>query len=419
MEFRVLGPLEVLAEGRTRDLGAQKQRTLLAALLLDATRFVPSDRLIEALWEDHPPETAYKAIQVYVSQLRKVVGKERLETKPSGYLLRVDADELDLERFQRLRENGRLVEALSLWRGPPLADFRHHRFAQSEIARLEESRLACLEDRIEADLAAGRRGDLVGELEALVRDHPLRQRLRGHLMLALYRSGRDAEALAAYTDGRRALVEELGIEPRRELRELQQAILRQDAALEPAPASTPGTEPVRGAFVGREHELAQLRAGLDDGFAGRGRLFLLAGEPGIGKSRLADELVAQAERRGAHVLVGRCRERGGAPAYWPWLQALRAYVAETGTETLQAHLGSRGPVLAQLVPDLRERFPDLPEVPTGDLEGARFRLFDAATAFLRSAAAERPLLLVLDDLHAADEPSLMLLRFVARELQTS
>ncbi|MBA3376272.1 MAG: winged helix-turn-helix domain-containing protein [Actinobacteria bacterium] len=232
MEFRILGPLEVLENGRQVDLGGAKQRALLAVLLLHANEVVSTDRLIDALWEEDAPETGRKALQVYVSQLRKALGKERIATRSPGYRLQVERDELDLARFQRLLEEGKPREALSLWRGPPLADFAFERFAHSEIARLEDLRLAGLEDRIEADLGIGRHAALVGELEAIVRQHPLRERLRAQLMLALYRSGRQAEALEAYQDARQALVEELGIEPGRALRELQQAILQQDDALD-------------------------------------------------------------------------------------------------------------------------------------------------------------------------------------------
>ena len=240
MEFRILGPLEVLSDARPLDLGGRKQRTLLAVLLLEANRVVSVDRLIEVLWPDETPGTAPKALQVYISQLRKQLGPERLQTKAPGYLLRIAEGELDLERVRRLREEGRLLEALSLWRGPPLADFAYESFAQGEIVRLEELRLACLEERIEADLAGGRHGELVGELEALVREHPLRERPRTQLMLSLYRSGRQAEALEAYQSARATLVEELGIEPGKTLRELEQAILRQDPALElEAPPGVP------------------------------------------------------------------------------------------------------------------------------------------------------------------------------------
>ena len=261
MEFRILGPLEVLSEGQSLDLGGAKQRALLAVLLVHANSVVSHDRLIDALWEDDPPDTAQKALQVHVSGLRKLVGKERLETRPPGYLLRVEEDELDLKRFLRLQEQGRLAEALSVWRGPPLSDFAYHRFAQPEIGRLEELRLACLEERIEDDLQAGRHAELIGELEALVGEHPLRERLRAQSMLALYRSDRQAEALEAYNGARAVLVGELGIEPGRPLRELHQAILRQEASLDPPPRVDEALdldEAARGAFVGREAELDEL-----------------------------------------------------------------------------------------------------------------------------------------------------------------
>ena len=418
MEFRILGPLDVIEGERVVDLAGAKHRALLAMLLLHANEVVSATRLIDALWEEEPPETAQKALQVYVSQLRKTLGKDHLETKAPGYLLRVHEDELDLTRFQRLVQDGSLREALSLWRGPPLAEFASERFAQSEIARLEELRLTCLEQRIEHDLAAGHHAELVGELEALVGEHPLRERLRAQLMLALYRSGRQAEALEAYQQARTALVDELGIEPSRTLRELEKAILEQDPALDLVVAT--GEEPEatdgsRGVFVGREAELAELHLGVDEAIAGRGSLFLLVGEPGIGKTRLAEELVRRARSRGACVLVGRCWEAGGAPAFWPWVQSLRSYVEQSEPDALRAQLAAGAADVAQIMPELRELFPDLPE-PSLEAEGARFRLFDATARFLKSAAAARPLVLVLDDLHAADEPSLLLLRFIAGEV---
>ena len=413
MEFGILGPLEVVEDVTQVDLGGAKQRALLAVLLLHANEIVSTDRIIDALWEDEPPETVRKTLQVYVSRLRKALGKERLETKVPGYRLRVAEDELDLERFQRLAEK-EPREALALWRGPPLAELAHQRFAQTEIARLEELRLACLERRIEEDLEQGMHGALVGELEQLVREHPLRERLRGQLMLALYRSGRQAEALEAYQDARHALTDELGIEPSQELRELQQAILRQDSSVELVPAVRALT--ATGAFVGREHELEALRIGLDDVIHGHGRLVLLVGEPGIGKSRLAEEALRVAHQRRARVLVGRCWEAGGAPAYWPWVQALRSYVHDCPHELLRVHLGPGAADVAQLLPELRELLPDLPEPPGPDSEGARLRLFDAVAALLKNIARDQPLVLFFDDLQAADEPSLLLLRFLAREL---
>jgi predicted ATPase/DNA-binding SARP family transcriptional activator len=417
MDFRILGPLEVLDDGQVLDLRAQKQRALLAVLLLHAGEVVSADRLIEALWEEGPPDTAHKGLQVYVSQLRKLLGKERIETREPGYLLHVHEGELDLARFQELAGEDKLEQALDLWRGSPLPEFAYRRFAQAEIGRLEELRLACLEQRIARDLASGCHAELVAELEALVTAQPLRERLRSQLMLALYRSGRQAEALEAYQDARRALTEELGIDPGKDLRELHRAMLRQDPALDLAPAEP--TDPAREIFVGRDAELKQLLKGLEDVFSGRGRLFLLVGEPGIGKSRLADEVIRHARARGARTLIGRCWEAGGAPAYWPWLQAIGGYVRELGAETLRAQLGPQSAELVQFLPDLRELSIDVPEPPSQDAEGARFRLFHAVASFLKTASQSQPLVLALDDLHAADAPSLLLLQFLARELAES
>ena len=251
VDFRVLGSLEVVDRGREIPLGGAKQRAVLAILLLHAGEVVSVDRLVDELWGERPPDTATKTVQVYISRLRKALGNGALLTRGGGYLLDVDPDGLDANRFERLVGDGQaalargdartagdlLRQALALWRGPPLADFTYDGFAQTEIARLEELRLAALEARIEADLADGRHAALIPGLEALVRDHPTRERLRGQLMLALYRSGRQGEALDSYQDARSALAEELGLEPGRDLQALQRAILTQDPALDsPAPA---------------------------------------------------------------------------------------------------------------------------------------------------------------------------------------
>src|SRR5439155_4581131 len=223
-------------------------------LLLEANRVVSSDRLIEAIWGEQPTATAHKGLQVLVSQLRKLLGKERVVSRAPGYVLRIDSSERDLDRFNAFRAEGRLEEALALWRGTPLADLAYHRFAQPEIARLEELRLAALEDRIDSDLQHGRHAELVAELEALVAEHSSRERLVAQLLLALYRSGRQADALDTYREVRHTLVAELGIEPGLRLRELQQQILRQDPRLDLV-ASALESEPTV-LFVGREPELA-------------------------------------------------------------------------------------------------------------------------------------------------------------------
>lgn len=242
MDYRILGPLEVVDDGREVSLGGTKQRAVLACLLLRANQVVSNERLIDELWGDAPPPTAVKTIQVYVSRLRKELG-DRVGTRPPGYILRVDPSELDLDRFEQLvgdaRASGpaeaaeKLREALALWRGSPLAEFAYEPFAQPDIARLEELRLAALEERIDADLGCGRHAQVAGELESLVAEHPLRERLRAQLMLALYRSGRQAEALEAYRNARHTLLEELGLEPSPALQRLEQAILTQDESLEP------------------------------------------------------------------------------------------------------------------------------------------------------------------------------------------
>jgi DNA-binding SARP family transcriptional activator len=242
VEFRILGPLEVLDGGRTLPLAGERQRALLAVLLLHANEVVSTDRLLDELWGERQPTAGSTALRVRVSQLRKVLGKDVLVTRSPGYLLRVEPGELDLHRFEHLVEEareaapdvaaGKLREALALWHGPALADLAYEPFAQSAIGRLDELRLVALEKRIDADLAVGRHAELIAELGGLVREHPLRERLRAHLMLALYRTGRQAEALEAYQDARRALVDELGIDPSPALQELERSILRQDPALE-------------------------------------------------------------------------------------------------------------------------------------------------------------------------------------------
>ena len=251
MEFRLLGPLEVRHDHAPVQVAPGKQRALLAMLLLNANRTVPSDQLVDALWDEDAPESARKMVQILVSQLRKALPEPRLHTRAPGYVLEVGEDELDVARVERSVAAARralsdgdaagaralLDDALSLWRGPALAEFAEQ-FARHESSRLEELRLTALEWRIEADLALGHHRTVVGELEALIAQHPLRESLRSHHMLALYRSGRHAEALASYRAFRSALADELGIEPSASLRELEGMMLRQDPSLDPAKPST-------------------------------------------------------------------------------------------------------------------------------------------------------------------------------------
>ena len=255
VDFRILGPLEVLVDGRPAELGGARQRAVLAVLLTHANEVVPGDRLIDDVWGDDPPETARNVLQGYVSQLRKVIGRDAIRTHGRGYVIDVGPEELDLERFQRLvgEADGtepalaaeRLRAALGLWRGPALADVADHLFARAAVGRLEELRLAALEKRIEADLELGRHLELVAELEALAHEQPLRERLHELRMLALYRCGRQADALEAYRVARSTLVEQFGIDPGSALRELEKAILRQDPSLHGAVPATAASKPAR------------------------------------------------------------------------------------------------------------------------------------------------------------------------------
>jgi DNA-binding SARP family transcriptional activator len=271
MDYGILGPLEVRAGDRVVPLRGARQRELLAVLLLHANEIVSSDRLIDDLWEGDPPPTATKMIQNGVSQLRKLLapegeGEQLLVTRSPGYLLRVDSGELDADRFESLAAEGRrelaagdyaaaverLREALALWRGPALVDFVDATFARAEAARFDELRSTATEDRIDADLALGRHADVVPELEALVAQYPLRERLRGQLMLALYRSGRQADALRVYQETRDVLVEELGLEPSPALQRLEKAVLVQDPALELGDEVRPAPEPEDAGVSGPE-----------------------------------------------------------------------------------------------------------------------------------------------------------------------
>ena len=246
MEIRLLGPIEASFDGRPVALGPPQQRAVLAMLALQVNRTVSTDRLIEGLWDERAPPSGHKLVQLYVSHLRKLLDgcEAQIVTRGRGYELQLAADRVDAARFERLVTaavdadsfNGEARKALALWRGAALADVADEPFAGPEIRRLEELRLRAAELAIDADLAAGRHGELIGELEALVAEDPLREQLHAQRMLALYRSGRQAEALEAYREVREILVEQIGVEPGPELRRLHEAILRQDAELEPPTA---------------------------------------------------------------------------------------------------------------------------------------------------------------------------------------
>jgi DNA-binding SARP family transcriptional activator len=397
MEYRILGPLEALDGDRQISLGGTRQRAVLALLLLHANEMLTRDVLIDRLWGDDAPPTAAKVLQNCVSALRKELPADTIRTVSGAYALELGPEELDRDRFERLLADGRaaladgayaeaaelLRGALALWRGSPLADLSYESFTQDEITRLDELHISAKEDRIDAELGLGRQDDVVPELEALASRYPLRERLRGQLMLALYHAGRQAEALEVYRSARRTLMTELGIEPGRALQDLERSILAHDPTLEPAPRRSVA-RPGRAAaspLVGRDRELALLVAGLEDALAGRGRLFVVVGDAGSGKTHLADEVASVAKQHGCRILWGRGWD--DAPPYWPWTQALRD--ADVNLE--------------------------VPEDGTG-----QFGFYEAVTETLRGEAKGAPLLVVLDDLQVADEESIRLLEFAASEL---
>jgi DNA-binding SARP family transcriptional activator len=642
LEFRMLGPLEVLRQGVALPLSPGRPRLLLALLLVHANEVVPTDRLLEDLWRGQPPPSAPQAVQVYVSNLRKLLEPERpsggparvLITRQPGYVLEAPPEHCDARRFEVfVSEGGKAVddhrwadatrildEALALWRGRVLADLADEPFVQSEAVRLEDLRLVATERRIEAQLALGCHRELVSELEALIRQYPFREQLWARLMVALYRSGRQADALRAFQRLREVLGEELGLEPSPELCRLEAAVLRHDPQLtlpvigtgpesvvgppaplltgsalvtfmltdieastaaweaepapmaaalarhdslvaevvtahcgqllktrgegdstfsvferasaavaaawtlrqaladEPWPTSTPvrvrvaihtGEAEVRDGdyfgravnraarlrsvacggqvllsrgtadlvadtlptgstlvylgdrklrdlrrpehvfelraespapdepqlagelrtasvvplpslltdmgpiFVGRDRELELLEQLWKEAAEGELRAALLAGEPGVGKTRLAAEIAVRVHEQGALVLAGRCDEDLGVP-YQPFVDALRQFLDHTPTAELWARLGRFGGELVRLVPDLSDRLPDLPPPLRSDPETERYRLFDAVAAWLAAVSAEVPILLVLDDLQWAAKPTLLLLRHVTR-----
>jgi DNA-binding SARP family transcriptional activator len=307
VELGVLGPLEARIAGASVPLGPPKQRALLVHLVLHANTAVSIERLVDALWPEAPPETARHAIQVYVSGLRKALAQPaRVGGRANSYALRLEPGELDLEHFRSMVREARaqigeepaaagrrLREALALWRGRALADLDSEPAVRDVVLDLEEERLEATELRIEADLAVGRHADLVPELERLLAEHPAREVLYRHLMLALYRSGRQANALEVYRRARMRLMEELGLEPSQRLRALQAAVLRQDPAVafEPPDLAARRHLPAQpNALVGRERELAELT---DLVASGGVRLVTLTGPEGVGKTRLA---IAAAER---------------------------------------------------------------------------------------------------------------------------
>ncbi len=441
MDVGLLGPLEVREDGRALPLGGRKQRAVLAVLALSPNRTLSTERIVDELWGEDVPETAVKMVQIYVSQLRKVLPGDVLRTRAPGYVLEVEPDRIDLVRFERLLAQGRdalaagdaesaarrFRESLALWRGPAFAEFAAEPFGQAEAARLEELHLSAVEERIEAELALGRHVDLVGELEAQVARHPLRERLRRQHMLALYRSGRQADALAAYQEARETLSERLGIEPSQVLRDLERQILNQDPVLD-APTAGRGpralaarpTRPSRRSrpLVGREAELEQLRESFEEALSGVRRIVFVSGESGAGKSALVDAMLSEVTSRPG-VLAGRgqCVEQHGAgEPYMPVLEALDRMCREQGGEEVVAHLGDRAPTWLVQMPWLvdEETLGTLQQRAVGATRERMLREFLAA---LEALTLAHPLVLAIDDLHWSDPSTLDLLAAISRRME--
>jgi DNA-binding SARP family transcriptional activator len=440
LRFRVLGSVEALAaDGRILNLAGQKARALLGVLLLNPGKVIPADELAVRLWGDAP--TALSSLQVQISRLRKTLhdtdGFVPLVNKRPGYVLDVDPEQIDAGLFDRLlvdaskalARNDPAVavsifeEALALWRGPVLADAGLTGPVSSEVMRLEESRLAAVEAQAEAELACGRHKEIVSKLEGLLVEHPFRERLWAASMLALYRSDRQADALLAFHRLRSLLSEELGIDPSAGVRQLHEAILRQDRSLDwteqPAdqaevssfPLPPPLTGGAPSSFVGRQAELDWLNEIWHAARDGQRRLALIAGEAGIGKTRLATQIARLAHAEGATVLFGRCDEEAIVP-YQPFVEALRHLVMNIPVETLDTRIGvRRGADLARLIPELREQMPNLPPS-EGETESQRYRLFEAVSSLLIETSAVSPVLIVIDDIQWADRASTQLLRHV-------
>ena len=422
--FGVLGPLEATLDGVPIDIGSPKQRAVLAMLLINANQPVTPDRLIDAIWGDHPPESALATLQVYISNLRKAIEPRReartparvLQKNGAGYQLAVTADQVDALEFEALLDKatgaadsasgqarGLLKKALSLWRGAPYGDFTYEEFTRVEISRLQELRLEAEELRFAIELREGHSADLVADLESLVDQYPLRERLWAHLMLALYRSGRQADALRAYRRCEEMLAD-MGISPGEELRDLELAILDQDASLAAPPKPLTAAKQDLAPVVGRKDERERFEALLAETATGTGSVVIVEGEAGAGKTKLLETFRQIARSRGVVTAFARCVEVGGTPPFWPWAQITR----ELGAERLAAMAGAQAGYLTPLLPGMAQ-------TSTAPL----FRVAEALAQSLKKVAADGPVALFIDDLYSSDPDSLSLLALLAAEIGSS
>lgn len=439
MRIRLLGPLEVVTDQGPANLAGPKERTVLAILALHAGDLVSSDLLIDAVWGDDPPRTAARTLQAYVSRLRRTLGtpdsEVRIESGHGGYRLVMPSADVDVVQAESLiaqawEAAGRgdhtdaaltFGHALELWRGRPLGDLADESWAAPSVSRLAELRAQALEGRIDAELAAGRDAVLTGELEALCTEFPFRERFWAQRILALYRAGRQAEALEVYQELRGALVTELGIDPSPELQRLHHAVLTQDPSLDLANGEA-GTVRIRfprslaavdGWFVGRERELADLEGWWSRAEEGSTRGVMVGGEPGIGKTQLLREFAGRVAEREAVVLYGSSDEEL-APTYQPFAEALRGLVEAAPIDLLRNHVRRHGGDLMRLVPALVDRLSDVPEPSHAESESERYRLFESVEGLLAATAERNRVLLVLDDLQWATKPTLLMLRHLMK-----
>ncbi len=407
----MLGPVEAQVGDELVALGPRQRRLVLGVLAWEVNRPVTVERLVALVWPEEPPRSASHAVRVAVSDLRSRLDGMVLETQGTGYVLRCDPMAIDVHQFLALVAQARktadsqsrltvLDEALALWRGPVLADVASDRTRDLLAAGVEETRLVAIEDRIDVRLRLGNHRDVVEELLGLVDAHPTRERLVGQLMLALYRGGRAGQALDVFRRTRAYLAEELGIDPGGELRRLELAILRDEL-------DQPVAVPAAPVLVGRRPELAQLAEWRAKAMSGRTVVVLLEGVAGIGKSTLLDEF-----GRGVRVLRGQGVNEEGAPAYWPWRQVFRQWLAETEPTEAAAMLGDGADKIARIVPEIRRLAGRSADLPPSTAE-ERFALFDQVTEFVTRMAAGG-LVIVIDDLHWADPASLLLFGHLAR-----
>lgn len=454
IEIQVLGPLRVLVDARPVELGPARRRALLAALALEPGQVVGLDLLADRVWDGDPPASPAATVHAYVSRLRASLrtfgpdGDELpspLRTHSPGYVLDLPRESLDALRFaDGTREARALVaagdpaaarhavrDALALWRGDAYADVLPE-FARRDADRLRDLRLDAHELAAQVDLALGRHEALVAEVSTLVAGEPFREGLQSAYLLALYRSGRQAEALRHYAVVREQMADELGIDPGPELRALHEAILRQDRELDaPVVASSPLPERVSTSapsvaaevlpgqrLVGRDREVARLDAAIVRAASGTLAPVAVAGEAGIGKSRLLEELAARATSAGAAVAWGRCWQHEGAPVLWPWLQALESLAESLDPETVRRALTGRGAGVAALVPSLAGLATETGQEPLA-ADGALVRLYAAVAAFLEAAGSERTVVLLLEDMHWADLASRELVEYVVTHVRSA